>query len=1049
MKILKIRLKNIQSLYGEHEIDLTQPSFIENSLFLITGDTGSGKTTIFDAITLALYSQTNRYGRREKAEGLAESVMSRGTTECFAEVQFEVNGKQYKSRWEYNNKKLDVKNKATEPKMMLVNMEDETDNRSKKEDNRSKKKEVLREIEKITQLDFEQFLRSVMLAQGEFTRFLKAKHKERAELLEKMTRTEIYQQISTKVYEKHKKVKESLEILKKQKDAIQPLSPEDLEAKRNQKENVYRQIKILENQIQEIEPQIVRLERLEQIISEIATLQEEEKQIQKGLLDIAPQTQALAQHEKAVEFETTLHEIERLNKEINEKEQKIQTTQTQINDYLEKIQKIETQLKKENNTYQNFINEKNEKEKIVREQLIPLETQRNNLTENLKKIQEQIRISEEELQKIAKEANYSFSDSLQALEEKIQNLDKQLLLAQQEQKAKKAPEILQNERKNIQEIINHLQKWQNEAQRLSEKKDNLTKKIFENEQESLQLEKVQTEWEQTKHEISRLENEIALLQTIIEQERLIASYEAQRKHLRTGEPCPLCGSTHHPFAENLPHSELSAHETKLQNTQKQLKTLQKQLQDSPKKALEARLEQRNQEIAVLQNQIREIEQKMLAENIQTETLPQRLAQAQNQQKQIEQELENLLHLQKNINSLQSTISLTQKEKAIYKQKQELTDNKTTLANVEQKIRSIAPDGKNATQIIEDLRKQDEENRKKIENLQNQYNSLQNELKITESNFATLNETLQQNKQKLTQNTDEILPKILEKGFANLDDLKTKILPRETAQKYRKLQDDLQKEQQTTKALLASKLAEKEDIQKNIHTNASLQELKVQKAEISAQEAELNRLIGQIEAEIQQNEKNIQEYEKLSETIQQQEKEEARWAKLNHLIGSAEGDKFRKFAQSLTLQNLVTLANNHLKSFNNRYLIRKAEATGNTTKVENEGLELEIIDREQADTIRPIESLSGGESFLVSLSLALGLSDLASKNVKIDTLFIDEGFGTLDENTLHTAIDALEALQHKGKTIGIISHVKELKTRIKQQINVEKKSNGISSIKLPC
>jgi exonuclease SbcC len=86
---------------------------------------------------------------------------------------------------------------------------------------------------------------------------------------------------------------------------------------------------------------------------------------------------------------------------------------------------------------------------------------------------------------------------------------------------------------------------------------------------------------------------------------------------------------------------------------------------------------------------------------------------------------------------------------------------------------------------------------------------------------------------------------------------------------------------------------------------------------------------------------------------------------------------------------------------------------------------------------------------VSLSLALGLSDLASKNVKIDTLFIDEGFGTLDENTLHTAIDALEALQHKGKTIGIISHVKELKTRIKQQINVEKKSNGISSIKLPC
>lgn len=162
-----------------------------------------------------------------------------------------------------------------------------------------------------------------------------------------------------------------------------------------------------------------------------------------------------------------------------------------------------------------------------------------------------------------------------------------------------------------------------------------------------------------------------------------------------------------------------------------------------------------------------------------------------------------------------------------------------------------------------------------------------------------------------------------------------------------------------------------------------------------------------------------------------------WAWLNALIGSKEGDKFRKFAQGLTLDNLVWLANHQLNRLHGRYqLQRKA----------SEALELEVVDTWQADAVRDTRTLSGGESFLVSLALALALSDLVSHKTRIDSLFLDEGFGTLDSETLDTALDALDALNASGKVIGVISHVEAMKERIPVQIKV-KKINGLGYSRL--
>jgi len=194
--------------------------------------------------------------------------------------------------------------------------------------------------------------------------------------------------------------------------------------------------------------------------------------------------------------------------------------------------------------------------------------------------------------------------------------------------------------------------------------------------------------------------------------------------------------------------------------------------------------------------------------------------------------------------------------------------------------------------------------------------------------------------------------------------------------------------------------------------------------------------GQLEEKFKQQQKREQQHAQLLKQIKQQRNIFNRWAQLNELIGQADGKKFRTFAQGLTLQKLVAIANQYLEKLNGRYYIHKRE---------NADLELEIIDTYQADNRRSMYTLSGGESFLISLALAMGLSELAGKNAQIQSLFIDEGFGTLDAQSLDLALSTLENLQSEGKTIGVISHLKELKERIGVQIQLHKQSNGFSTL----
>ncbi|PWW13540.1 AAA family ATPase [Pantoea sp. AG702] len=198
--------------------------------------------------------------------------------------------------------------------------------------------------------------------------------------------------------------------------------------------------------------------------------------------------------------------------------------------------------------------------------------------------------------------------------------------------------------------------------------------------------------------------------------------------------------------------------------------------------------------------------------------------------------------------------------------------------------------------------------------------------------------------------------------------------------------------------------------------------------------------GQLQQQLQSDASLRTQQQTLLAQIAQEETTLAQWALLNDLIGSATGDKFRRFAQGLTLDHLVALANRQLDRLHGRYLLQRRAI---------DALELDVVDTWQADSARDTRTLSGGESFLVSLALALALSDLVSHKTRIESLFLDEGFGTLDAETLDTALDALDALNASGKTIGVISHVEAMKERIPVQIKVRKMNGlGYSKLELP-
>ncbi|WP_434665819.1 AAA family ATPase [Paraburkholderia sp. A3BS-1L] len=316
-------------------------------------------------------------------------------------------------------------------------------------------------------------------------------------------------------------------------------------------------------------------------------------------------------------------------------------------------------------------------------------------------------------------------------------------------------------------------------------------------------------------------------------------------------------------------------------------------------------------------------------------------------------------------------------------------------------------------------------------------ALTRELDTLDGQRTHLERTLAQQRAALDEATQTWQAALANSPFADHIAFLAALLPAETRKQLQTLKQQHEQEQQTAGALLQSVRDKLARLQAQALTEASADALDAQLETVEKESAALTERLGEQRGLLARDAQQRESQRALFEQIEAQTQDADLWQRLDALIGSARGDKFRRFAQGLTLDHLLALANRHLDRLHARYLLRR-KSTGE--------LELEIVDGWQADATRDTRTLSGGESFLVSLALALALSDLVSHKTSIDSLFLDEGFGTLDGDTLEIALDALDTLNASGKMIGVISHVDSLKERIATQIRVDK-GGGIGHSRL--
>ncbi len=555
----------------------------------------------------------------------------------------------------------------------------------------------------------------------------------------------------------------------------------------------------------------------------------------------------------------------------------------------------------------------------------------------------------------------------------------------------------------------------------------------------------------------------------------IASLEAERKKLEDGKPCPLCGAVEHPFAAgNVPEADetdkqiqqLTALIGQANHQLDQIKVFEGQVQTAAAKVAEAgkllALAEQKQTTAATELQRLEGEVQVVAarcnqlqENLRSTVKPfgivdfqtiditnaqallnSRLAAWQDYQQKksgIEQKAGFLKAEIKQADAIINTLTLSLNAKQATLTG--LTEALVTLTKQRSELFGIKNSDVEEQRLVQQITAA-EASEKQVRAVCEQCKELVSSIK---TRLATL-ETSLQNRQPLLQKLEQdFIESLTQADFADEQlFLDKRLSPVE--------RDSLGQRALAVDGQLATVKTRKQDRETRL-----AQELAKQVTDVPRENLQQNldvyqeslRQIGEeIGAKKQRLKDNSEARYKLQDKqslIDNQKMECERWDKLRELIGSADGKKYRNFAQGLTFELMVNHANRQLEKMTDRYLL---------TRDEVQPLELNVVDNYQAGEIRSTKNLSGGESFIVSLALALGLSKMASRKVRVDSLFLDEGFGTLDEEALETALETLAGLQQDGKLIGVISHVSALKERIGTQLKIWPQSGGKSTITGP-
>ncbi|MFN4762582.1 AAA family ATPase [Gillisia sp. Q332] len=1006
MKILKIEFQNINSLRGTHIIDFTKAPFTTSSLFAITGPTGSGKSTILDVISLALFNQVPRLGKISRKEIEEKgAILTRNQKEAFATVTYECKSGEYASTWSISTARTGNL-KDYEMQIAEVGSGELLD---------LKKSEVPARNEALIGLNYNQFIKSVLLAQGEFAQFLRAKKEERGELLEKITGTGMYRQLGIKAFEKFREVNA---VIKAQQDRIVVIKDELLENEKKKK---------ISKNLQQKEQESKSLEATLKTISKSLELKEAIKTRKKEIQVLELNKDAEENHLK--EFHAQFgHSLKQHEKLQNHAEDLRTWSHQQV-----ELQRIKEDKKiKENGLEKNL----QEQQKCLEStgKFTGTEITSENISDELECFSRKV----SELQQKRSERSTEYKTLKLQLQRELENVSFSLnekdpdaslkTLNELKNDSEKAIEALQKQLKNIDlercEAEKHrLNKALEEAMNAKQEQDKL-------DQASAAIEKLDKESELLLPKIAAFPVEITTAENRIElfKERrdkldlekhnqvLRSSLKEHRAHLVDGEACPLCGALEHPYAEELPKQD-SELQKKIVETAAELKTWTDKLTEAT-----TSFKHFDDRQSVINGQKANLEAELKADLSQfKEKFP---------QFQIE-ENRDWDQLFRNYRTQLQQLEAYEKEYGKLKAIQ-------TAIPIHFRLNGVLSEGVEVKAQLDklylgtDIHKDCGQFQQTWTALKQDHTGLANQLKELEIRIEKQTEIFRNLEHHLTD-------AVKAQDFSTIAEARKALLPEldynQLRSRREKIKNDLDIHLNSLK-LLSTQLQnlQKQDVEKTAETLVS--ELKQHQDLFQS----ITSACEELRRKLQNDKDRREQLEKLEAGIAEKEKQNKRWKLLNELIGDSQGKKFNDFAQDLSLSQLLQHANIRLADLSDRYKIDKPTAQ------EDDGLV--AIDEHMGGQRRSVKTLSGGETFILSLSMALALSDLASRNVEINSLFIDEGFGTLDPETLDQTLDTLEKLQSESsKTIGIISHVDSLKERIATQIQLKRHGQGYSTLEV--
>ena len=1160
MKFLQLEILNLASLdkQGGEVINFEEGALGESTIFSIVGPTGSGKSTLLDAICLALYNRAPRYPRKkgDKNQNIeifgaadasennrlaptdSRNILTRGKKEGYSKLTFLANnGSIYRAEWHVRFQRVRYENAKTALYKITRNGEEMTEETAD-----------WNELPNIIGLDYDQFLRTVLIAQGSFANFLTAKENERYELLEKLIGCEeTYTNIATEIKKAKDQATDAYNQMAASVEAVKQnlLNDEELVQLQEEIARLEKAEKELDNQLQAISKDLQWFEENDKQVKQIAIYQENMEQAANAVKEMQAQILRLQLHDEVQPAVNLLQEVERQTQSIHEQEENILKAEGNIKSQESAISESEKTLASLKEAVSKA-QEQLEKALPVIAEARALKTKMEAAMPNLKEKKEALELAQKENLTAQKDVEENARNikkweaetekATLALKTTKEEIAKQkLVLHEATQAAEQAWEKERNKTagQNIEELQNSktvadrkLQDVQ-QAIKVVAHLDASTAEKKKNEERILVLGKRNAEIDEAlgKLTIEALTQETLTLRnayTLMVSEK----WEIHRANLTEGKPCPLCGSTTHPYhTDNRQFEEAT---TELSQLLKAKEDLLK-LQQKEEKDLSGERKQNDGEVQTLQKQqeklsgeIATYEEDWKALIAQYPKIPKAEAELksllpiyEDKAKDASSKLSLFNKIQKEIERLTQLKDKAVKDEAAYESKastilNEVQENTSTCATklAEQKALTVnlLSQQKSKEEAYEKALQTWNSAKKEMEEWQEQYkqilngeepdaaeqrltaakdkatkaadnqneniNKLKAELANSKGSHQTMlsqnkttKETLQTKEKELNLWIEEYNKQLEEKSserndfeendfkgkgfeeinseekgsdersiesrFINRNIIREMLHSAEDWNAIRREKDEKEKAVASTTALYQS--AEKAHQQHLEHQPAQTRDALLAIQQEYQERSQRNELIA-ANARMQNHQEAMKLLGDKAEALKLVTQEKDDWTAITDAIG-ADGKTLRKIAQCYTLSFLIAHANQEIRKFNSRYELQQVKHS----------LGIRVIDHDRADDIRDTTSLSGGETFIVSLGLALGLSALSSRNISFENLFIDEGFGTLDPDTLATVIDSLAMLQSsQGKKVGVISHTDTMSERITTQIRIIKNGNSGSS-----